>query len=54
MTIEDMLNVLETPRKQLTKWEEDFVESVKEQFEERGTLTDKQVEVLEKICKEKT
>lgn len=32
-----------------TKWEEDFIDSVLEQFEERGGLTAKQEETLEKI-----
>lgn len=34
---------------ELTKWEQDFVESVKEQWEDRGELTDRQLEYLEKI-----
>lgn len=32
-----------------SKWELDFIESVSEQFEERGGLTAKQEETLEKI-----
>lgn len=37
----------------LTKWEEEFVDSVTEQFERRGTLSDKQIGTLEKIYGEK-
>lgn len=38
----------------LTKWEEDFVESIKEQFEKRGSLSEKQLEILERIYAEKS
>ena len=34
-----------------TEWEYDFMESITEQFEERGTLTEKQQEVLGRIYK---
>ena len=33
----------------LSKWEQDFIESITEQFEERGTLSDRQVEKLNQI-----
>ena len=33
----------------VSKWEADFVESVREQFDERGTLSEKQTNVLRKI-----
>jgi len=32
-----------------TQWEYDFMESITEQFEDRGTLTEKQQLTLEKI-----
>ena len=39
----------------LTKWEEDFVMSIRERFEEgRWHLTEKQAEILERIYAEKT
>lgn len=38
----------------LTKWEYDFVKSIEEQFEKRGTLSERQCEVLERIYAEKT
>ena len=34
-----------------TEWEYDFMESITEQFDSRGTLTEKQQEILEKIYK---
>lgn len=38
----------------LTKWEEGFVDSVAERLVARGTLTDRQVETLDKIYAERT
>ena len=36
----------------LTEWERNFVESVSEQLDRRGDLSDKQAEILERIyCK---
>lgn len=52
--IQHMLQALETPSKDLTKWEEDFTQSVRQQFNVRGTLTDRQVEILDGIYTEKT
>lgn len=52
--IEHMLQSLEAPSRDLTKWEEDFVESVTDQFGERGELSERQVEILTKIYKEKS
>lgn len=52
--ITEMLEALETPSKELTKWEENFLESLAEQFEKRGTLSDRQFEILDRIHTEKT
>lgn len=38
----------------LTKWEEDFMESITEQFDERGSISDREEEILERIYSEKT
>jgi hypothetical protein len=38
----------------LTKWEADFVDSVAEQLERRGTLTDTQIDKLDAIYAERT
>ena len=38
----------------LSKWEEDFVDSVSEQLSSRGTLSERQEETLERIYAEKT
>lgn len=49
-----MLQDLETPYKELTKWEEDFVISVTDQFERTHNLSERQFEILERIYAEKT
>jgi hypothetical protein len=50
--IEEILEVAEDI---CTEWEYEFMESVEEQFKERGTLSDKQIDILEgiyeKACK---
>jgi hypothetical protein len=48
-----MLDGLDTPAKELTKWETDFVASITEQFETRKSLSDRQFEILERIYAEK-
>lgn len=40
--------------KELTDWEEKFIDSVTKQFEKNGILTDKQFEIVERIYEEKT
>lgn len=52
--IEQMLSDLENPRKPLTKWEEQFLESIADQFEHSHTLSDRQFEILDRIYAEKT
>jgi hypothetical protein len=38
----------------LSKWEQDFVESVAEQMERSNSVSDRQEEILERIYAEKT
>jgi hypothetical protein len=52
--ITHMLESLETPSRELTPWEVDFIASLKEQFEIRGSLSERQSEILERIYVEKT
>lgn len=60
--IEDMLNTCEcsaelddtdsaaTPRKRtFTKWERDFLESIREQWDDRGRLSERQEEILTQL-----
>lgn len=39
--------------KPLTKWEQDFIQSISDDLTFKGSLSDKQVEVLERIYTEK-
>lgn len=52
--IEHFLKELENPVKDLTPWEMNFVISITDQFNRKGTLSDKQFEILERIYAEKT
>jgi hypothetical protein len=52
--IEHFFEELKSPYKPLTKWEQDFIISISDQFDQRGSLSDKQFEILEKIYAEKT
>lgn len=55
--VQHMLGVLEDEAnhsKRLTKWELDFVESVVDQHARTGSLSAKQMEILERIYSAKT
>lgn len=52
--IEDWISTVESEGRGLTDWEQHFIESIREQFEQRGTISDKQEEILERIYAEKT
>ena len=41
-------------RKRLTPWEQDFLESISDQLTNRGWLSGRQIEILERIYTEKT
>lgn len=47
--IRDWFKQLEAPSKELSDWEKQFVESVSDQFTRSGSLSDRQIEILEKI-----
>jgi hypothetical protein len=53
MTISTILQDLEIPAKELTKWEQSFIESITDQWETKGDLSDRQYEILVRIHKEK-
>jgi len=40
-------------KKRLSKWEEDFLTSISDQLTNTGSLSEKQVEILERIYTEK-
>lgn len=37
----------------LTAWENEFIESISDQLDRRGDLSDRQIEILERIVEEK-
>jgi hypothetical protein len=47
-TIRRMLEAL-IDREFLTKWESDFIQSIAEQFDKKGDLSDRQCEILERL-----
>lgn len=52
--IEHMLSSLDTPCKELSSWESGFISSLTDQFERKGSLSEKQFEILGRIYAEKT
>ncbi len=52
--IEHFLTELEHPSRTLTSWELEFLTSIRDQFDRRGTLTERQFNKLESIYAEKT
>lgn len=45
---------LEHNSRGMTKWETDFIDSIKDQWDTKGTLSEKQYETLERIYAERT
>ena len=41
-------------KRRLSKWEEEFLESISDQLTNRGDLSERQAEILERIYSEKT
>jgi len=48
------VHICMTEGRNLTKWEEEFLWSMQHRLEEHRSLSERQVEVLEKIYEEKT
>lgn len=53
-TIEYWINKVQNEGRDLTPWEQEFMESIHDRFERTHTLTDRQEEILERIYSEKT
>lgn len=53
-TLQQWISLIQDTGKGLSKWEEDFVSSVAEQLETRKSLSERQIEILERIYTEKT
>jgi hypothetical protein len=52
--IREWIELVNDEGRGLTKWEEDFMDSLTEQFEECGSISDRQEEILERIYAERT
>jgi hypothetical protein len=52
--IKHMLEALQTPQKSLSTWENQFLESISDQFDRTKSLSEKQFDRLETIYAEKT
>lgn len=52
--LRDWIDQINERGRGLTKWEEDFMDSITEQFAERGSLSPKQTEILERIYADRT
>lgn len=52
--IENWINTVQEEGRNLSKWEQDFMESIQDQWERRKFITDRQEEILERIYSEKT
>lgn len=53
-TLQSWIEKIQTEGKNLSKWEESYVEDIASQLEDRGTLSERQIEILERIYSEKT
>ena len=47
--IREVLDVCESETDKLSPWEQNFLESVSDQYTRKGSLSDKQLEILERI-----
>ena len=48
------IEIVNTEGRNLTAWERSFMESITDQFEGSGSLSERQTEILERIYAEKT
>lgn len=53
-TIDDWINAIDNYGTGLTKWEQDFFDSVADQWAEKKWISDKQEAILERIYANKT
>ncbi len=53
-TLDHWIEEIDLHGRGLTKWEEDFVDSLRDQLERRGMLSERQIEILERMYSEKT
>lgn len=51
--IEHWLDSIDSCGTEITDWEDDLLADIQKQFEERGSISDKQEEILERIYSER-
>jgi regulator of sigma D len=51
---DQLITDCETRDDKLSEWEQGFIQSVREQFDRRGSLSDKQLEILNNIWEKVT
>jgi len=49
--VPDLLDQIDAAGSCLTKWEKEFIESVQDQYDRRGDLSERQIQVLRNISK---
>lgn len=52
--LKEWIKIIQEEGHDLSVWEENFVESISEQLDKKGFLSERQIEVLERIYSEKT
>ena len=52
--IESWIELVNTEGRGLSRWEQDFMDSITQQFYETASLSDRQEEILERIYSERT
>ena len=48
------IDALRSPRRELTSWESDFIDSIETQIHDQERMSEKQAEILERIYAEKS
>lgn len=51
---DQLITDCETRSEKLSEWEASFIQSIREQFDRRGSLSDRQLEILDKIWEKVT
>lgn len=51
--VKEMLERTTNEGQDLTDWENQFIESITDQYNRKGSLSDKQIDILERIYTEK-
>ena len=47
--VQDVIEAVESHARDLSDWESEFMDSIRRQWDDRGTLTEKQMEKLDQV-----